>query len=248
MLTTITPCSLEEKSIQRRGASLQPACTKRFLPVAELAWSERQLVVGDRTFRIQAPVDPDQLLEQVTERSGIDEPEPYWAAIWQASLGLAAFILTRDWPASQQAVELGCGLGIVGLAALSRGLDIVLTDYVPEAVEAAIANAHRNGFSQASGRTLDWRQPPAWQVPLVFAADVLYDRQSHEPLLNTLDQLLTPQGQAWIGEPGRSVANDFLVLAQQRQFRVECHDSAGTRLSPDAFELNQFRLLQLTRL
>jgi predicted nicotinamide N-methyase len=238
---------LQASANQRRGVPLQPACTKRFLPVAELAWSERQLVIGDRTFRIQAPIDPDQLLEQVTERSGVDEPEPYWAAIWQASLGLAEFILKRDWPASQAAVELGCGLGIVGLAALSRGLDIVLTDYVPAAVEAAIANAHRNGFSQVRGMLLDWRQPPAWRVPLVFAADVLYERQSHEPLLNTLDRLLTPQGQAWIGEPGRSVAHDFLVLAQQRRFRVECLDAAGTRLSPDACELNQFRLLQLTR-
>lgn len=215
--------------------------------MADLVWADRLVEMGGRTFQLRAPVDPDQLLEAVNERTGIDEPEPYWAAIWTASIGLAEMILSWNWRPGLKAVELGCGLGIVGLAGLANGLDLVFTDYVQEAVEAAIANAQRNGYPQARGALLDWRCPPDWQVPLILAADVLYERQSHLPLLKTLTKLLTSDGEAWIGEPGRSVSQEFIELAVNHSFSVACCDASFRSLPIDSYKLNQFRLLRLTR-
>ena len=215
--------------------------------MADLVWADRLVEIGGRTFQLRTPVNPDQLLETVTERTGVDEPEPYWAAIWTASIGLAEMILSRNWRPGLKAAELGCGLGIVGLAGLAKGLDLVFTDYVPEAVEAAVANAQRNGYPQARGALLDWRSPPDWQIPFILAADILYERQSHRPLLKTLTKLLTPDGEAWIGEPGRSVSQEFIELAVNHSFSVVCCDASFRSLPIDSYQLNQFRLLRLTR-
>jgi hypothetical protein len=87
-------------------------------------------------------------------------------------------------------LELGCGSGLVGLACLAAGLEVTFSDYVPFTVELALENAARNGFANARGLVLDWRQPHDRQWPLIVAADVTYDRTNIAPLLDVLEKML----------------------------------------------------------
>ena len=50
---------------------------------------------------------------------------------------------------------------------------------------------------------------------LVLAADVLYRRDNVDALLPLLLPLLAPGGEAWIADPGRSGAEEFLPAAKK---------------------------------
>ncbi|MCI0357525.1 MAG: protein N-lysine methyltransferase family protein [Planctomycetaceae bacterium] len=211
-------------------------------------WTEREVTVGSHTFRLLTPADPDEFLNHLAEPADTSQPhlaDPYWAKLWPAATFLAEIILREAWPQAgpkskvqgpmsdfglwtldfgPACLELGCGSG---LAALAAGYDVTFSDYVPQAVQLAIENAARNGFPGAKGLVLDWRQPPDRQFPLIVAADVTYDRANIEPLLWTIERMLAPGGEAWLGDAGRGPAAEFLQLAQDRGWSVSLWDEHG---------------------
>ena len=60
---------------------------------------------------------------------------PYWAYLWPGAYLLAEAVVREPWPEPVdgrillEALEIGCGLGLAGLAALARGLRVQFTDY-----------------------------------------------------------------------------------------------------------------------
>jgi predicted nicotinamide N-methyase len=210
-------------------------------------WSDREVVVGTHRFRLYTPTDPDELLNHLESPEAARQPhlaDPYWAKLWPAAPLLAEAILRHGGPKSKvqgpkspssdlglrtldlgpRVLELGCGSGLTGIAALACGCDVTFSDYVPLAVELALENAARNGFSQARGLVLDWRQPPDVQFPWIVAADVTYDRTNLDPLLNVCDRMLAPGGEAWFGDAGRGPAADFTRRANDRGWSVAVFD------------------------
>ena len=204
--------------------------------IADLAipggWTERDVAVGDRTFRLLTPADPDEFLNHLVEPADTSRPhlaDPYWAKLWPAATHLAEAVLregtgNRGRGTRVECLELGCGSGLVGLAALAAGWQVTFSDYVPQAVELALENAARNCLGGATGLLVDWRDPPIRQFPRILAADVTYDRQNIEPLLDTLERMLAIGGEAWLGDAGRGPAADFLRRALDRGWLVSLYD------------------------
>src|SRR6058998_3924510 len=123
---------------------------------------ERVIVEGS-TFLLERPSESDKLLDHPAVRSAFaaDEYLPYWADLWPASRMLAKAILREPWPSADpppEALEIGCGLGLPGVAALARGLRVIFSDYDLTALEFAAANARLNGFTQFRTLPLDWRR------------------------------------------------------------------------------------------
>jgi predicted nicotinamide N-methyase len=145
-----------------------------------------------------------------------DEYLPYWADIWPAARMLAKAILSHSWPANAIALELGCGLGIAGLAAMNKGLRVVFSDYELTAVAFAEHNARLNRFENFETRPFDWRDPPKdLQVPIVLGSDVTYEARNHRPLVNTLCQVLAPGGECWLTEPDRPKMAEFISQIEE---------------------------------
>ena len=121
---------------------------------------------------------------------------PYWADLWPAARMLAKAILREPWPEGPlPALEIGCGLGLPGIAALSRGLRVTFSDYDATALHFAARNARRNGFDDFETLRLDWRRPPeSLQVPVVLASDLLYELRNVEPLVGLIQKVLLPDG------------------------------------------------------
>jgi predicted nicotinamide N-methyase len=191
-------------------------------------WSDREVALGPHRFRLLTPSEPDALLDYLESPEATSQPhlvDPYWAKVWPAAPLLAAAIVGNPPPRGTSVLEIGCGSGLVGIAALASGTEVTFSDYVPLAVELAIENARRNGFANARGFVLDWRQPGSEeQFGFIVAADVTYDRTDIEALLNVLDQRLKAGGTAWFGDAGRGPAGEFLQRATDRGWRISLFD------------------------
>jgi predicted nicotinamide N-methyase len=200
-------------------------------------WSEQEIAVGQHTFRMLLPADPDRFLDELDESPSAPKElaDPYWAKLWPAAYHLAEAMLTAEWPPGTEILELGCGSGLAGLAALAKGYHVTFSDYVPMAVELALENARRNDLhANASGLVLDWREPPPGQERVIIAADVLYERVKNPILVALLEKILAPGGVAWFGDAGRSASADFLNLATDRGFLVKLFDEHNRPVSVPA--------------
>lgn len=175
--------------------------------------AETTLRVGERPLRLVRPDDPDRLLDrpEVVAWNASDDYMPYWAYLWPASILLAGEVMARPWPDPPEALELGCGLGVPGLAALARGLRVRFTDMDPSALDFVARSAAANGFDPARYSTgvLDWRSPPPQRYALILGADLTYERRLLPLVASALAALLDPEGLALVADPGREAAREF---------------------------------------
>lgn len=158
------------------------------------------VIVEGRTYFIDQPDDSDRLMKHPAVRSAFaaDEYLPYWADLWPASRMLSKAILREPWPKTEpplEALEIGCGLGLPGVVALSCGLRVIFSDYDETALEVAANNARINGFSNFRTLALDWRAvPDDLRVPVVLASDLLYELRSVPPVVSLIKKVLLPGG------------------------------------------------------
>ena len=155
------------------------------------------IIIDEHAFIIEHPQESDHLIDhpQLREAFAADEYLPYWADLWPAARMLARAVLREPWPVGLTALEIGCGLGLPGVAALARGLRVIFSDIDATALHLASGNARRNGFDNFELLQLDWRNPPAnLQVPVVLASDLIYERRHVEPLAELIARVLTPDG------------------------------------------------------
>jgi predicted nicotinamide N-methyase len=164
------------------------------------------------------PRSADELID--VSAFNTDERLPYWAELWPSARALTRWALDAPLPAGPT-LELGSGVALPSLALQWRGARAVASDYYPEALEFARANAIRNSISPPDTLLLDWRHPPGLgRFPLVLAADVLYERRNADSLLDLLPRITEPGGRVVIADPGRIHAPDFRAALESRGWRV----------------------------
>jgi predicted nicotinamide N-methyase len=155
------------------------------------------VIVEDRTFVISRPGESDRLLDHPSVRSAFaaDEYMPYWADLWPAARMLAKAILREPWAPGQRALEIGCGLGLPGVAALAAGLRVTFSDYDATALRFAADNARANGLKDFDTLQMDWRYPPDdLQYPVLLASDLIYEMRNVAPLVALIKKMLEPGG------------------------------------------------------
>lgn len=180
--------------------------------------------IGGWRFDLTWPADIDGLLDlpEVQAKFARDEFMPYWAQPWPSSVLLAEAILRGEAGRRQSAIELGCGVGLVSLAASTMGWATTASDYDEDAIAFAGLNAARNGIRLAAVARVDFREPldePAFRR--VFGADLTYERRNAAPLARWIASALLPGGQAWLTDPNRSAGDEFPQHAQACGLRVE---------------------------
>lgn len=185
------------------GDALVRAVNRRFRTSVEDA------TVDSHTFSILKPANSDDLIRE--EDFVKDERLPYWADVWPSSLVLAEKLL-RLKGRGRRALELGCGVGLSTLAATTAGFDVLATDYYEDALDVTRANVFRNIGTIARTRLVDWRHLPGdlGSFNLVFASDVLYEKEYAALVPVILDRLLATDGFALIADPGRVAAPIFV--------------------------------------
>lgn len=198
----------------------------------------KTIPIGDRSFRISslpAHVIPTQAAPR--------DFDPYWGLLWESSIELASLILSHAWSLPASCIELGCGPGLAGIAAAAAGLQVTLTDLMPDAIQLALHNAALNQVTSITGLQLDWRSPPSRTFDVIIASDVLYDPELHPALLNTLTQLCHERSMIWIGDPGRESARDFLNLVHDQHWSYRLRAANGHDIIQP--QRSRFQLIEL---
>ncbi|MBA2347574.1 MAG: methyltransferase domain-containing protein [Solirubrobacterales bacterium] len=168
--------------------------------------------LGDgRDVVIARPREPEALIDDAAFEQR-DEFMPYWAELWPSAIALAKVLARREL-GGRRVLELGCGVGLAGIAAAVGGARVTLTDWAPEAIAVAQANARRNDV-EVEARVVDWRAPEelvaAAPWDLVVLADVLYEERNVDALLPLLPRL---GPEILLADPDRAGATPFLEEA-----------------------------------
>ena len=189
-----------------------------------LAVEHRRISIGNDTFEIAALKDAAALLDdaEVVRECEKTDRLPYGFELWPSALMLAEHLYGSEPGLGRRAIELGCGVGLVSIAASRIGWRVVTTDCDPVPLQFAEFNAAANAVKSEAYQLLDWRHPPiVARFSRVLAADVLYQRCDHAPILKCIGQILTHDGRAFIADPNRGVADAFVSLAEAGGFCVE---------------------------
>ena len=186
--------------------------------------------VGRHTIVIHRPVDAEALIDE--EAFEHEEFLPYWAELWPSALALAREVAARDL-AGLRVLELGCGLALPSVVAALGGARVLATDWAPEALPFAAANAEENA-ARVDVALASWGQPSglvaAAPWDLVLAADVLYERRNVDLLLELLPRLVDASGQVLVADPSRPPAAWFLDRARAEWEVDSASDSVAPRV------------------
>ncbi len=218
------------------------------------ATTDDTLQVGPLTIPFTRITDPNIILNQAadaegrrdratgTSHAGDELHLPYWAQLWESSLGMGVFLVHHwaqmyapDYPSAvsrlakslmsqsrrARVLDLGCGMGLTGAVAARLGGEVTFADLEPAALLFARLNSlpHRD---RCHYRQLNWRTGTlADRFDLIVGADVLYERRQWEPLDQFFRHHLAPGGAVMLGEPGRVTGDDYPAWITPRGWTLE---------------------------
>jgi predicted nicotinamide N-methyase len=170
-----------------------------------------------------------------------------WWGVTSAAQALAERLATGPSMAGVRAVELGCGLGLAGIAAGLRGAHVTFTDGEPAALAHAASNAARNGLpaERITTALLDWDQPgEVGSFDLLLGAEIGYDYLTHGALVALIPSLLAPGGRALLADRRRLVVDRWIGRLRGRGLAVEI---AERTVEHEGLPRQRISLFELTR-
>jgi predicted nicotinamide N-methyase len=175
------------------------------------------VLIEGRAYLIDHPGEADRLIEVPAVNAGLAREEyiPYWAELWPASRMLAKAILHEPWAPGTTALEVGCGLGLPGIVALSMGLNVTFSDYDACALRFAADNARLNGYDYFRTLQLDWRSPADdLHVPVILASDLVYELRNVAPIVAFVKKVLLPGGVCLLTDQDRVPSHALREILQ----------------------------------
>lgn len=182
----------------------------------------QQVALHGEMFEYIEVADEEQVLKLIDESCDDDRPslQPYWAHAWESSIGLCE-TLARETLVHKDVLDLGCGLGLVGAFAASRGARVLMADAVPPAMLFARYNSWQ-WRDRCQVRTIDWctdRLPR--QFDLIAGADIVYDKSDWQALVEFWSFHLKPEGRVVLAEPKRQSGKEFKEWLADKDWQIQ---------------------------
>jgi len=180
----------------------------------------RDMVIKERKFSFLVPKSIDRFIDPEDLFHGF----PLWSKIWQASMILADHVTGLKVEQGKKFLEIGCGMGIVGIIASSFGHSVTMTEYNPDALNFARANALMNLSSADPGpeiKELDWNEPRLeGSFDYIVGSEVIYNEKDYQPILMLFKRYLKPSGEIILAEGMRKTSMEFF-RQMGRFFKIE---------------------------
>lgn len=182
-------------------------------PLVELPGSPLPLPV------VVKPPSPAALYDWSVDH-GKPDADPSWASVWPCAAALASHLASQpSLVEGKNVVELGAGLGVVGLVAANLGAETTtLIDQEGLALQCAMATAERCELSIAAvgsaaadgvvrAAAADWAaEPDGLTANVVLASEVLYAPLAVPTLAGCAARLLRRGGVLLVADPKRERA------------------------------------------
>ncbi len=167
------------------------------------------LAIGDRRFRFFVPRSLDPFLQ----KGDVFAEFPLWSKIWEASMVLANHVAAMPVNPRGRLLEIGCGVGVVGIVAACRGHRVTMTEYNRDSLDFARANAHVNHTGESwvpEIVELDWTRPALeGRFDTILGSEVIYKEEYFEPLTALFRRYLKPGGEIILAEGLRKTSMAF---------------------------------------
>jgi 2-polyprenyl-3-methyl-5-hydroxy-6-metoxy-1,4-benzoquinol methylase len=173
---------------------------------------ERTVGIRGRNFTLFTP----KFIEDHIDSENPLQNFPLWAKVWEASWVLADFLAGLPADPDKRLIEIGCGLGLVGIVASSFGHRVLMTEHNKQALEFARANATLNACPDLEIMDLDWNSPSLYgRFDYVVGSEVVYHQKDFEPLRGLFDRLLKSEGEVILCEGIRMTSLNFFKEMQE---------------------------------
>ena len=182
-----------------------------------LPYVRRAIAIGGRDWIVETVEDQDALLAASEGRAQF----PFGLMLWEGAVALAEELCARaETLRGKRVLELGCGIGLVGVVAAGLGARVTATDHDDGVLEACRRTAQLNGVTGAETVAADWHD---WRLEgtydFIFGADVTYDAADHGVVLAVLERALAQGGQVMLADPGREAQAAFIARAEAAGWR-----------------------------
>ncbi len=185
---------------------------------------KKRLTIGHEEFCFHVPDSLDPLLDPDDPLKGF----PLWARIWEAAILLALEVAAMPPTPNGKVLEIGAGLGVVGVVASRYGHNTTITEYDARALEFIRANVQENNCAGAQVLRLDWYEPELeGQFDLILGSEVVYRREDFAALRSLFFRFLKPQGMVMLAEGLRKTSMDFFAQMSDH-FHIKAQKKAIT--------------------
>jgi len=157
---------------------------------------------------------------------------PLWAKIWEPAWVLAEYIAKAPPSRLNNILEIGSGIGVVGIVAASFGHNVTMTEYDENALQFALANAEINHCPKMKIYRLDWHRPNLEdRFDTIIGSEVMFHERDCKPLLNLFRIYLKPKGRIVIASGvRRTVLNTMRRMhpffdIRINKYSIRCEDT-----------------------
>jgi predicted nicotinamide N-methyase len=167
------------------------------------------LTINDKAFKFLVP----KSLDGFVDTEDVFNNFPLWAKIWEASIVLSEYLAGMAPDPKKNFLEIGCGMGIVGIVASAFGHKFVSTEFNPDAIAFCRANSALNATSGTPSPVitkLDWNRPSIkGHFDMIVGSEVIYNEKDFEPILRLFRTFLKPGGDIILAEGVRKTSMEF---------------------------------------
>jgi predicted nicotinamide N-methyase len=166
----------------------------------------REIIIADQSYSFLVPESIDRFIDPENPLNNF----PLWAKIWQAGVVLASHLGRLPVEKGKRMLEIGSGLGLVGIVAACNGHEVILTDYNVHALNFARANAYINGCENLHVAQLDWNNPRlSGEFDLIVGSEIVYKNEDIDQLSTLFDKYLKSNGTIILVEEMRRTLTEF---------------------------------------